>query len=154
MGQLKLNVDTTVKSSSGLISIGTVVRECHDIVLGASSLKFSGHLSPFLAECVAIREGIEFATDHGLSLGVIKMDARNVVLALQAINCNALEGPVVRAISKILERLGSTSYRFTCRSCNAVAYGLAQFTFHNNVSQSCFDSILDWLTTTVLNDLN
>ncbi|PON76779.1 Ribonuclease H-like domain containing protein [Trema orientale] len=96
MGQLKLNVDVVVTSSSGFIGIGAVVRDCHGIVLGTSSLKFAGHLSSFLAEYVAVREGIKFAIDYGLSPGVIETDAQNVVLALQAKTFNALEGPVVR----------------------------------------------------------
>ncbi|PON64686.1 Ribonuclease H-like domain containing protein [Trema orientale] len=136
MGQLKLNVDAAVKCSSDFIGIGVVVRDCNGIVLGASSLKFAGHLSPFLAECVAVREGIKFAINHGLSPGVIETDAQNVVLALQEKTFNALEGPVVRDISRLLERLGNASCRFTCRSCNAAAHSLAQFAFHNNVSQS------------------
>ncbi|POO00893.1 Ribonuclease H-like domain containing protein [Trema orientale] len=147
MGQLKLNIDTAVKCSSGFIGIGVVVRDCIGMVLCASSLKFAGHLSPFLAECVAVREGIKFAINHGLSPGVIETDAQNVVLALQEKTFNALEGPVVRDISRLLERLGNASCHFICRSCNEAAHSLAQFTFRNNVSQSWFDSIPDWLTT-------
>ncbi|PON52350.1 Ribonuclease H-like domain containing protein [Trema orientale] len=136
MGQLKLNVDAAVKCYSGFIGIGVVVRDCNGMVLGPSSLKFAGHLSPFLAECVAVREGKKFAINHGLSPGVIETDAQNVVLALQEKTFNALEGPVVRDIYILLERLRNANCRFTCHSCNVAAYSLAQFAFRNNISQS------------------
>ncbi|PON82575.1 hypothetical protein TorRG33x02_216600 [Trema orientale] len=126
MGQLKLNVDAAIKSSLGFISIGAVVRDCHGVVLGALSSTFAGHLSPSSAECVAVHERIKF---------------------------KALEGPMVRDISRLLDRLRNASYRFTCCSCNAATHNLAQFAFLNNISQCWFYSIPDWLTTIILDDL-
>ncbi|PON63913.1 hypothetical protein TorRG33x02_274680 [Trema orientale] len=60
------------------------------------------------------------------------MLAQQVVLAVRARSFNALEGPILRDISSLLERLGNVSCRFIYRSCNSAAHSFARFVFLGN----------------------
>ena len=46
--------------------LGAVIRDGKGIDMGAVAKRISGSLSPLLAECLALREGLQFFMDSGL----------------------------------------------------------------------------------------
>ena len=57
-GCLKMNVDAFVVADMDKIGPGAVIRDSQGFVMGAMSKSVSGIFSPFLAECLAVREGL------------------------------------------------------------------------------------------------
>ncbi|GMN35753.1 hypothetical protein TIFTF001_005489 [Ficus carica] len=56
-GYLKLNVDASISPESDHIGIGAVICDEKGRILGAMEKSVEGTFSPFLAECIALREG-------------------------------------------------------------------------------------------------
>ncbi|PON75921.1 hypothetical protein PanWU01x14_038720 [Parasponia andersonii] len=60
--RLKLNVDSVVTTVTGFgfIGIGGVVRNSKGWVVAAVACQISGFFDPFLAECIALCECLQF----------------------------------------------------------------------------------------------
>ena len=54
MGQLKINVDATVRQNKSFNGVGLVIRNEEGEVLMAVSKRIEGRFSPHVAECLAI----------------------------------------------------------------------------------------------------
>ncbi|GMN66206.1 hypothetical protein TIFTF001_035268 [Ficus carica] len=63
---LKLNVDASAVPGLDFVGLGAVMRDDSGFVMGAMAKKVHGIYSPHLAECLAIRYGLQFAADSGL----------------------------------------------------------------------------------------
>ncbi|GMN25608.1 hypothetical protein TIFTF001_000990 [Ficus carica] len=77
-GFLKLNVDASVSPGSDHIGIDVVIRDEKGISLGAVAKSVEGTFSPFLAECIALREGLMIAKELESVTLVVETDAINV----------------------------------------------------------------------------
>ncbi|GMN74812.1 hypothetical protein TIFTF001_052466, partial [Ficus carica] len=62
-GCFKLNIDASVIPGSDHIGIGAVIRDEKGSILGAMARSVGGSFSPFVAECLALREGLRFAKE-------------------------------------------------------------------------------------------
>ncbi|PON69778.1 hypothetical protein PanWU01x14_085620 [Parasponia andersonii] len=58
------NVDATMNSGSRHIDIGAVIRDSNGLVCGAFSSTLMGCSDTYVAECLAIREGVRFALQN------------------------------------------------------------------------------------------
>ncbi|PON60600.1 Ribonuclease H-like domain containing protein, partial [Parasponia andersonii] len=67
-GALKVNVNAAFSKDGNSIGVGMVIRDHLGSVRAALSTRLQGAYSVFLAECVAVREGLRFAIEHGLLL--------------------------------------------------------------------------------------
>ncbi|GMN67137.1 hypothetical protein TIFTF001_036205 [Ficus carica] len=83
-GFVKINVDAAVWDEMDIIGIGVVVRDETGALLGAMAGRVFGCFSPFLGECIAVREGAFFAQMGGLDDWTIESDVVNVVRAIQS----------------------------------------------------------------------
>ncbi|GMN35433.1 hypothetical protein TIFTF001_048455, partial [Ficus carica] len=81
-GYLKLNVDASVSPESDHIGIGAVIRDEKGRILGAMAKSVEGTFSPFLDECIALREGLMMAKELESVTLVVETDAINVVSAV------------------------------------------------------------------------
>ncbi|GMN72596.1 hypothetical protein TIFTF001_054756 [Ficus carica] len=79
LGYLKLNVDASVSPRSDHIGIGAVIRDEKGRILGAMAKSMEGTFSPFLAECIALREGLMLAKELESATLVVETDAINVI---------------------------------------------------------------------------
>ena len=126
-GCLKLNVDASVLPGVDHIGIGAVLRDEKGIILGAVAKSLEGSFSPFLAECIALREGLIFAKDLNLGPIVVETDAINVVTAVGD-NCElSIEGPILEDVKQLMAQVHSTGIQHIRRSANHVAHLLARF---------------------------
>lgn len=73
--------------------------------------------------------------------------------AIQAKNFSNVEGPFIKDISSLLAELGNAQCQFTPKMSNEAAHMLITLVFHNNFSQSWFNSILDYVLNIVLADV-
>ncbi|PON65031.1 hypothetical protein PanWU01x14_119480 [Parasponia andersonii] len=76
---LKLNMDATVNSSEGTIGVGALIRNDKGFVVAAIAKK---RFDPYIAECLAIREGPTFAKDSLLHVNGVESDSLRAVTAL------------------------------------------------------------------------
>lgn len=76
-GCLKLNVDAFMREGSPTVGlgVGAIIRDESGFVLGAMAKPVPGCFSPFVTECLALREGLIFAADSGLQVQMIETDA-------------------------------------------------------------------------------
>lgn len=81
-GCLKLNVDAGLRVGGCFAGAGGVVRDLNGTVIACFAKKLVGSFSPYVAECLALREGLEFATACGLQISVVETDALAVVQAV------------------------------------------------------------------------
>lgn len=79
VGHLKVNVDAEVGTVKGFISVGAVVRDSGGLVVACLSKRLIGNFSPHVAECLALREWLEFAKPSGLQIDVAETDPCNLV---------------------------------------------------------------------------
>ncbi|GMN50234.1 hypothetical protein TIFTF001_019407 [Ficus carica] len=113
-GCLKLNVDALVREGSPTVGLGAIIREESGFVLGAMAKPIPGCFSPFVTECLALREWLIFAADSGLQVQKIETNAFKVVNSLQKIDPLAPEFLIIEDISLLL---GELSGRFVlCHS--------------------------------------
>lgn len=71
--QLKLNVEQT--------GIGSLTREIiRGFILSAFSKWLIGRFSPFIFECLAIRDGLLFVKDSSLRISIVESDSVNAVI--------------------------------------------------------------------------
>ncbi|GMN36179.1 hypothetical protein TIFTF001_005799 [Ficus carica] len=78
-GCLKLNDDAGLIVGGSFAGAGGVVRDLNGTVIACFAKKLVGSFSPYVAECLAFREGLEFATACGLQISVVETDALAVV---------------------------------------------------------------------------
>ncbi|GMN19645.1 hypothetical protein TIFTF001_046975 [Ficus carica] len=69
---LKLNVDAVVRSDSGFFGVGAIIRDAQGVVRACLAKKILEAHSPFVAECQASREGLEFARTCNLRVDWIE----------------------------------------------------------------------------------
>ena len=60
------------------IGLGAVVRDSRGYVFGLMSKSIPGMFSPYIAECIALLEGLRIARSHGLMISIAETDAHDV----------------------------------------------------------------------------
>ncbi|GMN68764.1 hypothetical protein TIFTF001_037815 [Ficus carica] len=131
-GYLKLNIDASVSSGSDHIGIGAVIRDEKGRILGAMAKSVEGTFSPFLAECIALREGLMMAKELESFTLVVETDAINVVSAVSDNTEFSLECPILEDVKQLLTQLWNPGVYHIRRSTNHVAHFLARFGFNSN----------------------
>ncbi|GMN45119.1 hypothetical protein TIFTF001_014327 [Ficus carica] len=131
-GYLKLNIDASVFPSSDHIGIGAAIRDDKGSILGAVAKSVEGSFSPFVAECLAIREGLRFVKEIECANIKVETDAINVVSAVVDNRELSMEGPILEDVKQLLAQLRSTGIHHIGRSANYVAHLLARFGFNSN----------------------
>ncbi|GMN53247.1 hypothetical protein TIFTF001_022384 [Ficus carica] len=131
-GYLKLNIDASVFPRSDHIGIGVAIRDEKGSILGAVAKSVEGSFSPFVAECLALREGLRFAKEIECANLEVETDAINVVSAVVDNRELSMEGPIMEDIKLLFSQLQITGIHHICRSANHVAHLLARFGFNSN----------------------
>ncbi|GMN66693.1 hypothetical protein TIFTF001_035757 [Ficus carica] len=131
-GYLKLNIDASVFPGSDHIGIGAAIRDEKGSILGAVAKSVEGFFSPFLAECLALREGLSFAKEIECVNLEVETDAINVVSAVMENQELSMEGPILEDVKQLLAQLQGTGIHHVCWSANLVAHLLARFGFNSN----------------------
>ncbi|GMN53271.1 hypothetical protein TIFTF001_022415 [Ficus carica] len=124
-GCLKMNVDASVVAGLDKIGPGAVIRDSHGFVMGAMSKSVSGIFSPFLAECMATREGLQFAWESGLKVSSVESDAAQAVHSVNNPAVLAPIGPVIEDILALLTVAGGGSSCAISHVANGTASTLA-----------------------------
>ncbi|PON83892.1 Ribonuclease H-like domain containing protein [Trema orientale] len=95
LGALKVNIDAAVKRDSPHVGVGIIVRDNFGMIVAAVTRKITGFFSPFLAECIAVRDGLHFCVKLNLPIRTIETHARNVVKAILTPHELALESSII-----------------------------------------------------------
>ncbi|GMN68653.1 hypothetical protein TIFTF001_037708 [Ficus carica] len=131
-GYLKLNADASVSPGSDHIGIGAVIRDNKGRILGTMEKSVEGTFSPFLAECIALHEGLMIAKELESVTLVVETDVINVVSAVSDNTKFFLEGPIMQDVKQLLAQLRNPIVYHIRRSANHVAHLLARFGFNSN----------------------
>ncbi|GMN34653.1 hypothetical protein TIFTF001_004807 [Ficus carica] len=110
-GQLKLNTDASVVAGLEFVGIGAIIRDEACFVMGAMAKKVPGVFSPLLAECIAIREGLQPAMDSGLRVHIIESDCSLAINKIVNFEVLAPDFPIIEDTSRLIDGLGDGSFR-------------------------------------------
>ncbi|PON85644.1 Ribonuclease H-like domain containing protein [Trema orientale] len=75
-------MNASVRTNEDVVGMGAVIRDHNGVVLAACFSRFFGNFSAKDAELIAIREGLRFAIDAGLSPSCVESDALKIVSAI------------------------------------------------------------------------
>jgi hypothetical protein len=78
-GLEKVNVDASFSNVSGKGATGLVIRNHEGLLMHGQAIWYNHAASVLNMEAVAIRDGVELATDLGLSRIVVETDSSDVV---------------------------------------------------------------------------
>ncbi|POO03910.1 hypothetical protein TorRG33x02_002140 [Trema orientale] len=146
-------MDTALGAGHNYIGVGAVIRDSLGSVRAALSKKIVSIFSPFLAECINIREGIMLAVEYNLPISFIKSDSRNAILVVQNGFLYSLKGPILKDIYSSFYLLGNVTCYHISRLGNMVAHNLAHFRFRSRIDQVWVDETPTCVHCYVLNDL-
>lgn len=93
-GTIKINVDAAVFDNSKHIGVDVVVRDDRGIAIVAFAFKINGIFSPFLAELMAVRQGILVARQYQWPSIILETDALKVVNSIFYFSPLASEAPL------------------------------------------------------------
>ncbi|GMN60583.1 hypothetical protein TIFTF001_029678 [Ficus carica] len=133
LGQVKINVDAFAQISRSFIGISLVAKDANGVVVGAAC-RMAGCFSPFLGECMAVREGVWYALSKGYSNWIVETDALNVVHAIKNPELQSLEANVIQDVHNTLELSRGDSVCYGSRFGNSIAHFLVSFSFSSTHS--------------------
>lgn len=133
--------------------VRAITRDEASFVLVATAKKVPGVFSPLLAECIAIREGLQFAIDSGLRVQSIESDASLAIQKIANLEVLAPEFPIIEDISRLIGVLGGGSCHAISRLVNGVAHTLARQALVLDNEQFWLQEIPEYLSCIVVNDV-
>ena len=139
-GFLKLNVDASVVKH-GSRGLGAVVRDFQGNALGIMAKRVDGCFSPYMAECLALLEGLQFAKREGLMISMVETDAQMVVHALSHDQSHAPEGLIIREIRHLLTWFNDAKCSYVSRKRNNVAHTIARLAYNKSLFMSWLNDI-------------
>ena len=108
-----------------------MIRDAAGVVVSCLSKRVAELFSPHVAECIAMREGLEMATTCGLVVESVESGVVNIVQAIKS-TCSVNEaGPIINGIKACLFQVfGGIVCRHISCSSNMVAHHLANLAFY------------------------
>ncbi|PON72563.1 Ribonuclease H-like domain containing protein [Trema orientale] len=124
------------------------------MVVGAFTTRFRGRFSPFIAECIAVREGLKFAMEEGVMVNIVETDCLNIISAIHSRSSLSIESSIIEDIVVILSWLDNVSCSHIPRSENEAAHSLARFAlFASCITTVWKNEIPECISNVVLNNL-
>ncbi|KAL5820959.1 hypothetical protein ACOSQ3_022841 [Xanthoceras sorbifolium] len=106
-GCLKLNTDATIRSNSGWIGAGAVIRNEKGWVVAVSSRPIQGFFSVVSGELIALRDGLLLAKRLGLLVQWVEVDSSSVIFLVKGATVDFDEnGCVVSDILALFKDVG------------------------------------------------
>lgn len=153
-GCLKLNVDASVVTGLDFVAVGAIIRDDQGFVMGAMAKKVYGLFSPFfIAECLAIREGLCFAADCGLRVQIVASDSLQATNRVRRRDSSGPEFPIVEDIVDLLDVLGGGSCCAISQLVNGAAYSLEHHAPSLYEERFWLEEILDCISNVVISNL-
>ncbi|GMN69310.1 hypothetical protein TIFTF001_038372 [Ficus carica] len=112
--------------------VGATIRDEKGSILGVVVKSVERSFSPFLAECLALREGLSFAKEIDCVNLEVETDAINAVSAVVENRELSMKSPILEDVKQLLAQLRGTGIHHVCRSANLVAHLLTRFGFNSN----------------------
>jgi ribonuclease HI len=122
-----INVDAALFNSSNCMGAGVVIRNNVGDFAGACGDCIHNVSSPELAEALAIRSAVIFASEEGMDNLIIASDCLSVVQRLNAKGMDrSASGPVILDIKSMMASFSACSIRHVSHLQNVAAHHLAR----------------------------
>lgn len=153
-GWVKINTDGSIDDLMQVGGGGGVARS-HLSVLGAWSKPLPGVTDPFIAEVLALREGVIFAQLRGFSHVVMEVDCLEVVnLWLSRDNTRSIVTPIFNEIRERAMDFASFSVQHISRDANGTADLCAKHATSLAVSECWMDVCPSFIVNSLRADCN
>lgn len=149
----KMNVDAEVSEETCRVGVDVVVCDAEGQVLSAIAEIVHGNFDPYVAECIALRQGLLFAKDTGLQVIYVETDSLNVVRAFGRDDMLAEEGLILNDVRLLLEEVSKGTCRRISRAGNKAAHSLTKFALSSFCSGYWLEEITDWISHIITSDL-
>jgi hypothetical protein len=127
----------------------------HLSFLGAWSKPLLGVTDPFIAELLALREGMIFAQLRGFSHVVMEIDCLELVNIWKSRgNSHSIATPILEELEEISASFASLTVTHIGRSCNVPAHQCARLACSLDGTESWIDSSPEFLRSCLRTDCN
>ena len=110
--------------------------------------------TPYVVECIALREGIIFTRNFSLPVNSVESDSLHAIQAIKHSLLQESVGPILQDIRELLvSGSGGTSCNHISRDGNKVAHLLVKFRFSSRVNINSCDVIPLFIRDVVVSDL-
>jgi ribonuclease HI len=122
-GTLKVNVDAGFSSISGEGTTGLVIRNHEGVLIRGQAIWYNGAASVLSMEALAVRDGVQLASDIGLSRIEVETDASVVVMLWKdRANGRSEIAPILLEIEEITRNMEYFHLKFIGREANEGAH--------------------------------
>jgi ribonuclease HI len=126
-GKVQINVDAAIFKTSKRTGVGVVIRNHRGICLAACSELLLEVATPELAEALAARRALSFASEEGFDQVVLASDCLSMVQRIKSTTMDrSYLGVVIQDIQKMAASFSSISFCHISRNLNESAHILAR----------------------------
>ncbi|PON34946.1 Ribonuclease H-like domain containing protein [Parasponia andersonii] len=131
---LKLNVDAAMHSTTTCgIGIGAMIRDSTEKFCDTLCSKIQGGSNAFIAERLALREGLRFVLQHELLISKVESDCLKAIFAINSFEPLLAARPIISDIIVYLSKLGNVVCSHIPCTMNKVAHSLASVALRCNL---------------------
>lgn len=126
-GWSKLNVDASCLIAAQITGTGAIIRDSSGMVLAAMTNSIGVSYSPFIAEALAVLEGLKLALRLNLSSIIVESDCQALVNMINGVSSTlAVDGVWVHDITDMAKNFGNIVFAHVGRGSNVSAHCLAR----------------------------
>jgi hypothetical protein len=126
-GFLLVNVDAAIFASTRQMGVGVVTRDHNGAFVAACGERYAEVVEPELAEALALRRAVLFASEEGFTKVIFASDCLSVIQRVQSpLFDRSMCGPVTEDIKRMARSFEDCSFHHISRVCNSVAHNLAR----------------------------
>lgn len=129
---MKFNVDASFKQDTGQACLAIVGRD-HNGKIGTGLTKKTFAGSPLIAEALAVREAISFATNLNINWILIESDNMELISACRQEKEIGEIMAIIRDVGIMKEKIHKCGFTWIGRDGNSLAHTLAQMTQRNSL---------------------
>ena len=149
----KINSDGSINLGAKSSGLGVVIRDSQGLLIAALSGCVQGVLAADMIEALALRRGILFASEIGLSRIQVESDACNLIKFLQSDQeVFSDHGNVVADCKMLFQGFSSVECSHVRRQGNMVAHEFAKFGALLNAEEVWLEEGPDWARPLLLAD--
>nr|GMD98900.1 uncharacterized protein LOC109155154 [Ipomoea batatas] len=130
---MKINTYAARELSSKRTGIGLIIRDSNGSFVAAKSVTLDGILQVKLAEAIAVREAVKWASSRGGAAFIVESDSQLVIQDLNHHNFVSYFDLIAHDIYEVASIIPNISFRFLKRSANSVAHLLARWQYIEDI---------------------
>ncbi|PON92384.1 hypothetical protein TorRG33x02_117080 [Trema orientale] len=143
--KLKLNIYVAVTIGCSFIGVSGVVRNSKGWVVAAVTHRTISFYDPFIVECIALLECLQFCFESNVHPDLIETDSTRVIDAIRERSTSFVEAHIISDVLHLLVLLGNVGASFIACQGNMATHNLASYDFNvctNDTIPACISEVV------------